>query len=210
MENEQPNNEGANVGSDEGGEAGAPRRDPHLERTIKDRNAWKQKATEASAKLAEIEAERQKHAEERDRAAGDWSKVEQRYQRQIAEMQAQLDEVTGKLTERDKGDRRSKFAAAIAADGNVGNVRLVERLLPTLGLEDDAPEAFNKLDVKDALKRLQADAPELFGKNNAIKPPPGGGERPPDNQHDHWKQKAAARSSGGLSSGYAAATGRKQ
>jgi len=192
---DEANSEGA--GSDAGEEnTGAdPRHDQHLVRTRKDRDAWKQKATAAEQRLAEIQAKERDAQAAKEREAGEWTKIEQRYQTKVRDLEEKLAEATGKLAEREKGDRRRSFVDAIVQKSGASNRTVLEALMPRLGLDDDAPETFTAGDVKKAVKAAQQLAPELFTKNNGNpKPPPGGGQRPPDNEAEGWKQKAAARS----------------
>ncbi len=203
------NTEGAGVEAD-AADGGDTRTNDEQRKAFAERDKAKGEARELKTRLAQYEAKERDEATAKERQAGDWSKLEQRYKKDLEQVTAERDEALGKLADLDKGGRRAKFAEAIVAEAKGGNVRTVSKLLPTLGLEDDAPESFNTLDVKKALKAFNADHPELFSKAPpTIKPAPGSGNRPPDpNTAEHWKQKAGERSQRSLGTSYLNATGR--
>ena len=126
------------------------------------------------------------------------------------DLQEQLDEAIGKLDGAAKDKRQGTFLEAIMKEGGISNRAVAAALLPTLGLEDVAPENFTKRDVKDARKALHATAPELFGQAAGDSPPPpGGGKTPVDPDSDeYFAAKAKAFSSGQMSTAYEQATGR--
>lgn len=203
------NTEGAGVG-DDAGEGGDTRTNDEQRKAFAERDKAKGEARELKTKLAQYEAKERDEATAKERQAGDWSKLEQRYKKDLEQTQAERDALQAKLDDIDKGGRRSKFAEAIVTEAKGGNAKTIAKLLPTLGI-DDAPEAFNSLDTKKALKALQADHPEVFSTKPqpTIKPAPGSGNRPPDpTTAEHWKQKAAERSQRSLGSTYLNATGR--
>lgn len=202
------------IESEDGNEdapAGEQPRDPHLMRTAKDRDTWKAKAKAHETRLAELEAAEAERATQLEMSKGEWDKLSARQQKALDAERARADKAEAELGARIKGDRRSSFAEAIASTAKVGNVRAVAMLLPSLGLEDDAPESYGKAEIKAATEALRSVAPELFATttNPSPKPPPGGGIRPNDpNDPDFYRKLAHARSTSGPSSAYSKARGR--
>lgn len=186
------------------------RHDRHLRQTKAERDKYKSKLTETERRLAEYEARERETAEARDRSAGDFKAIESRYKNEIAKRDEQLAELSSKLESFEVGGRRRAFIDAIVDEGKVGNRRVLEALLPSLGLEDDAPEHFTPGMVKSALKALRETAPELFTSTpNIIKPRPGSGNRPPDTKGpDYYRDLGKRLTAKGGDDAYRKITGR--
>lgn len=207
MEDEQIEETGA---GDDAGET-TTKADPHRERLLADLKRTKARERETLARLADFEAKEREAAEAAERAAGDWAKLSARKDKELEAERAEKAQALAKLEAIEKHGRRVAFVEAIVGEAKGGNPKTIAALLPTLGLEDDAPEAPAAADIKAAIKLLQSQHPEVLAVAGASSPkPPPGGKRPPDtNDPDYWRQRAAAHSQGGMPVGYAAATGRK-
>lgn len=178
-------------GSDDAGDDLNDRHDRHLRQTKAERDKYKSKLTETERKLAEYEARERETLEAQERASGDFKSIEGRYKNEIKKRDEQIAALTSKVETYEVGGRRRAFIDAIVEEGKVGNRRVIEALIPTIGLEDDAPEHFTPGMVKGALKALREAAPELFSTTtpNIIKPRPGSGNRPPDkNSPDYYRE----------------------
>jgi hypothetical protein len=205
IENENNEGAGAGAGTDEHEQGTDDRAKAYAER-----DKARAEAKAAKTELAKYEGEKRKAAEAAERAAGDWKSVESRYQTTIRELEEQNAKLAGEVEGHVKGGRRRSFLDAIVAEGKIGNRVVAEALLPTLGLADDAPEAFDERDVKRAVKALQGKAPELFtAPKTTIKPPPGPGQRPTDEHDpDHWKKLGERLSSTAVGGAYGRVTGK--
>lgn len=197
-------------GDDESDDGSSGRHDRHLRQTKAERDKYKAKLTEAERKLAEIEAKEREALEAKDRAAGDFKSIEGRYQTEIRKRDEQIQALTSELESKKLGERRRSFVDAIMEEAKGGNRRVIEALLPTLDLENDAPEHFTPGDVKGAIKALRSAAPEIFATTNTnpIKPAPGGGNRPPDKTSPDYYRDLAKRLTTTGDDAYAKATGR--
>lgn len=127
---------------------------------------------------------------------------------QHAEVSSQLEAAQAEIALRDTLKRRGSFAKAIASEAGLANRDAVERLLPSLGLENDAPESYGKAEVSAAIKALEGVVPELFVSNSTTrKPPPGGGRAPDPNSDEFWREQAKRDNQRGPATAYEAAKG---
>ncbi len=178
------------------------------EKALNEKRSAAAKAAEYEGRLAEYEAAEQQRKDEAARKAEDWGKLEEGYQSKLQEANAQLQEREAKLTAIERAQRRGVFADAIVEAAGVSNRTAVMKLLPALGLEDDAPEEYGKAEIANAIKALEGVVPELFVSDSTTrKPPPGGGRMPDRDSPEYWKGLAQQDSKRGPMTAYEAAKG---
>ena len=181
-----------------------------------DRDRRKREALQAeNAELRQFKAAHESSAREASdnklREAEEWGKLESGYQTKVRGLEEKLKTSDSKLTGKEEESRRRVFVDAILGAGEIGNRKVVDAMLPELGLADSAPENFTDGDVKKAVDALNKAAPELFGSTTTHnrKPSPGGGRTRPDpNTGEYWRQRAAQLDAGSMSPQYLQATGR--
>lgn len=166
---------------------------------------------ELETELAEYRSAREEAEAAKAREAEDWGKLEEQLKAENAKTAKERDEALGQLQAELTSRRRRTFAEAMAKQGGVENIRAVERLLPTLGLEDDAPESFDEAAVKKAIKALERDVPQLFGgESTTRKPPPGGGRGLDRDSPEYWREQGRRDTQHGPLDAYEAAKGQKR
>lgn len=174
MANEQNDSES---GDDGGGEESKPKKDPHLERAIRERDAAKAKLreredkaaenAELKARLAEYEAAKEAAAIEDEKKRNDFSAQAERLKKEIEAREKRAAEAEAKLAAREKRDRESALVDAVA--GKAGVSRPIVMGLLRVAAEsgfDNAPAELDDDMVADAIKKLRELEPELIKPRN--------------------------------------------
>lgn len=171
MANENQNSEDA--GELDSGDEPKPKKDPHLERAIKERDAAKAKLreredksaelAELKARLAEIDAEKEKAAIEEEKKRNDFTAQTQRWQKELEKERSEKAEALAQLDVRLKNDRETALVDAVA--GKAGISRTLAKGLLRVARDtgfDNAPEQLDDDYVADAIKKLRELEPDMF------------------------------------------------
>lgn len=162
---------------DEGEEKpeGGSKKDPHLERTIKERDRAKARNRELEAKLAEaqtaideIAALKEKAADDEARAKNDFAAIEAKLKKDADKERAEKQAAQDELAALKRGARETALVDAVAGKAGVSRV-LVKGLLRVASEQgfDNAPEAIDDSTVADAIKLLRDLEPELIKTRNS-------------------------------------------
>ena len=142
---------------------------PNYKEIIAERDAAKERARAAEAKLAESEARIKSEQETREielaRKTGDFSTIEKDYQAKLAEKEKALADASAKLAEITRRQRESAMVDALAAKAGLPDRVMVEGLLRAAharGLVDIAPEQIDDAKIVDTISKLRELSPSVF------------------------------------------------
>lgn len=165
-ENENPDSD---TPADDKPDAGG-KKDPHLERAIRERDAAKAKAreretelAEARAKLAEVDAAKETAAAEDERRKSDFAAIEKRMAKEKEAADKRAADAEARLAARERSDNETALVDAVA--GKTGVSRTLLKGLFKVAAEqgfDNAPKQVDADVVADAIEKARELEPELF------------------------------------------------
>jgi hypothetical protein len=171
MANENLNSDDAGAaGDDVSTETEKPKKDPHFERAIKDRDAAKAKLREREAKLAEYEAKmadiesaKEAAAREDEQKRNDFAAQAQRWQKDLEAREKRAVEAEARLAAKERAERTTALVDAVAAKTSVSRVQLKGLLLVAAESGFDiAPEQLDSDKVAEAITKLRELEPDMF------------------------------------------------
>lgn len=123
----------------------------------------KDRLREAESRLAQYESLEETRAEESERKAQDWAKLEKRLSDKMSSREQRIAELESIISERQRADRETALLDSVEQRTGA-NRTLLKGLLKVASESgfDTAPDELDDDVVVDAVKRVRALAPELF------------------------------------------------
>lgn len=155
-----------------------------------ERDDWRTKYEELAARADSVE-------EEKEKAAGEWSKLQERYERKLAEKDERIRSFEEKEEREVRTKRMNDFVDAIAAKSGVSNKSRLRALLreagETKGVETSPEEYDNKLVVETIEKLKEIDDDTFAPRSGKSTPVAGQGVRTePADRRERIRERARA------------------